>query len=75
MKIAIATDAGRTVSEHFGRAAHHAVLTIEGNLIVERELRPKVAPHLAGTAPEAHAGSGPRAPTRHPGRGTTRWRT
>ena len=47
MKIAIATDDGRVVSHHFGRAAHYAVLTVEAGTITARELRPKFSPHLA----------------------------
>ena len=59
MKIAIVTEDGHTVSQHFGRAPYYAVLTVEGDAIVERELRGKVAPHLAGALREEHAGSGP----------------
>ena len=59
MKIAIVTEDGRTVSQHFGRAPYYAVLTIEGNVIVERELRPKTGPHQTGGLRVEHAGSGP----------------
>jgi predicted Fe-Mo cluster-binding NifX family protein len=69
VKIAIATDDGRAVSMHFGRAAFYAVLTVKDGAIVERELRPKFSPH--GTA-EAHVeepgfphGTGPAADARH----------
>ena len=48
MKIAIATDDGRTVSMHFGRAAHYAVLTVEDGAVVAREIRPKFSPHGSG---------------------------
>jgi predicted Fe-Mo cluster-binding NifX family protein len=60
VKIAIATDSGRTVSMHFGRAARYAVLTVEDGVVIERELRDKFSPH--GTpAAEAHEerGTGP----------------
>jgi predicted Fe-Mo cluster-binding NifX family protein len=71
VKIAIATDNGRTVSMHFGRAAAYAVLTVEGGSVVARELRPKFAPH--GTSAAMHAdegpgqahGTGPAARSRH----------
>ena len=45
MKIALATDDGRTVSRHFGRARQYAVLTVEDGAISSRELRDKSAPH------------------------------
>lgn len=50
MKIAIATDDGRTVSPHFGRASLYAVLTVEDGVIVAREIRSKSAPHLQAEA-------------------------
>lgn len=69
MKIAIATDDGRTVSMHFGRAAQYAVLTVEDDAVVAREMRPKFSPHgtaaqaphdqesgLHGTGPDSDAG-------------------
>jgi predicted Fe-Mo cluster-binding NifX family protein len=59
MKIAIVTEDGRTVSQHFGRAPYYAILTVEGDVIVERELRPKTGPHQTGGVREEHAGSGP----------------
>jgi predicted Fe-Mo cluster-binding NifX family protein len=45
VKIAIVTDDGRTVSSHFGRAVHYAVLTVEDGVVVARELRDKFSPH------------------------------
>lgn len=42
MKIAIVTDDGKTISQHFGRAPHYAVLSIENGEIVQRELRNKL---------------------------------
>lgn len=41
MKIALITDDGQTVSQHFGRAVYYAVLTLENGKIVGRELRQK----------------------------------
>jgi predicted Fe-Mo cluster-binding NifX family protein len=70
VKIAIATDDGRTVSRHFGRAAYYAVLTVEDGAVVAREMRPKFSPHGSGT--EAHQereagphGVGPASDARH----------
>jgi len=46
MKVAIVTDDGQSVSAHFGRARAYAVLTVRDGAVVDRELRPKSAPHL-----------------------------
>jgi predicted Fe-Mo cluster-binding NifX family protein len=42
MKIAAITDDGTTISQHFGRAPYYAVLTIEDEQIVSREMRDKM---------------------------------
>jgi predicted Fe-Mo cluster-binding NifX family protein len=42
MKIAIITDDGKSISQHFGRATHYMVLTIEEGKIINRELREKM---------------------------------
>jgi predicted Fe-Mo cluster-binding NifX family protein len=42
MKIAIITDDGKTISQHFGRANYYVVLTVESGEIVEREMREKL---------------------------------
>ena len=42
MKIAIITDDGKTISQHFGRAPYYLVLTIEEGKIVSREMRDKM---------------------------------
>lgn len=42
MKIAIITDDGKTISQHFGRAPYYLVLTIEEGKIVNREMRNKM---------------------------------
>jgi predicted Fe-Mo cluster-binding NifX family protein len=41
MKIAAITDDGNTISQHFGRAQHYLVATVENGEIVGRELREK----------------------------------
>ena len=38
MKIAVITDDGTTVSQHFGRARYYAVLTVEGQKVVGRQM-------------------------------------
>jgi predicted Fe-Mo cluster-binding NifX family protein len=70
VKIAIASDDGRTVSAHFGRAVYYAVLTVEDGSVVAREMRPKFSPHGSGI--EAHEereasphGVGPASDARH----------
>ncbi len=70
MKIAIATDDGRTVTGHFGRAGHYAVLTLESGAVVGREMRPKHSPHVAATdthqdSEKGSHGVGPASDARH----------
>lgn len=49
MKIAVITDDGTHISQHFGRAPYYMVLTIEDGKIVERELREKLGhSHFSG---------------------------
>jgi predicted Fe-Mo cluster-binding NifX family protein len=38
MKIAVVTDDGNTISPHFGQARYYAVLTLEGQRVVGREM-------------------------------------
>jgi predicted Fe-Mo cluster-binding NifX family protein len=42
MKIAVITDDGHTISQHFGRAPYYLVATVENGQIVKRELRNKL---------------------------------
>ena len=42
MKIAVITDDGKTISQHFGRAPYYAVLSVEDGKIITRELRSKM---------------------------------
>ena len=42
MKIAVITDDGKTISQHFGRAPYYLVLTIEEGKIIAREMREKI---------------------------------
>ena len=74
MKVAIATDDGRVVSQHFGRATQYAVITVENGRIVANELRAKDSNHGSGghahdAAPAADSRNpehtGPEAQARH----------
>ena len=42
MKIASITDDGKTISQHFGRAAHYMVVTVEAGTIISHEMRDKL---------------------------------
>jgi len=42
LKIAAITDDGKTISQHFGRAAYYLVATVDDGQIVNRELREKI---------------------------------
>lgn len=71
MKIAVVSDDGVTVSQHFGRAQMYVVLTVENGRIVAEENRPKLGhgafaggPHDDPDAQGRH-GFGPDAQSRH----------
>ncbi len=56
MKIAVITDDGRVISQHFGRAGYYMVITIEDGQIVDRELRNKIGhSHFVNQPHEAEA--------------------
>jgi predicted Fe-Mo cluster-binding NifX family protein/quercetin dioxygenase-like cupin family protein/DNA-binding XRE family transcriptional regulator len=59
MKIAVITDDGKTISQHFGRAPYYLVLTIEEGKIVNREMRDKLGHNQfsAGSNLEEHHGA------------------
>jgi predicted Fe-Mo cluster-binding NifX family protein len=42
MKIAAITDDGKTISQHFGRASHYMVVTVEDGKIINHEMREKM---------------------------------
>ncbi len=42
MKIAVITDDGQTISQHFGRAQYYLVVTVEDGKVSDREMRPKL---------------------------------
>jgi predicted Fe-Mo cluster-binding NifX family protein len=55
MKIAVITDDGKTISQHFGRAPFYMVLDIEGGQIVKREMRDKMGHNqFSAVGPEEH---------------------
>lgn len=71
MKIAVITDDGKTISQHFGRAQYYLVATVENSQIVKREMRDKMShthfqteEHGHEEAGERH-GYGPAADHRH----------
>ena len=59
-KIAAITDDGKTISQHFGRASHYLVASIENGQIVKRELRQKLG--------HSHFQDQPHSPEQHGGR-------
>lgn len=67
MKIAIITDDGKTVSQHFGRAPYYLVVTIENGAETARELREKVGHHTFAneTHEEHHENHGQDAGSHH----------
>ena len=42
MKIAVITDDGKTISQHFGRSEYYKVITIENQKVINEEMRNKV---------------------------------
>ena len=42
MKIAVITEDGKTISQHFGRAPYYMVVTVEAGKIIDREMRDKL---------------------------------
>jgi len=58
MKIAVVTDDGKTICQHFGRALYYTVVTIENGKVVNKEQRNKAGHHLAGSEHESQASHG-----------------
>ncbi len=58
MKIAVITDDGQTISQHFGRARYYLVVTVENGEITDRQLRDKLGhSHFANEPhPDAQPG-------------------
>jgi predicted DNA-binding protein (UPF0251 family)/predicted Fe-Mo cluster-binding NifX family protein len=53
LKIAVVSDDGKTISQHFGRATEYVVISAEGDRITGKEVRMKVG-HSQFAASEAH---------------------
>ena len=47
MKIAIVTNNGQTISQHFGRASHYAIFSIENGEVKDTEMRERHTGHKA----------------------------
>jgi predicted Fe-Mo cluster-binding NifX family protein len=59
MKLAVITDDGKTISQHFGRALSYMVLTIEDGKVTQHEMRPKMGHnHFSGGEQHEHHGAG-----------------
>ena len=59
MKIAVITDDGKTISQHFGRAPYYMVFSVEDGKISGREMRDKLShKNFPGEHPEEHHGEG-----------------
>jgi predicted Fe-Mo cluster-binding NifX family protein len=54
MKIAVVSDDGMNISQHFGRAPYYVVVTIEDGKVTKKETRDKLA-HGHGLTAEAHS--------------------
>jgi predicted Fe-Mo cluster-binding NifX family protein len=48
LKIAVVTDDGKTISQHFGRAMYYVVYDVQNGVIKGSEMRDKVAHHTGG---------------------------
>lgn len=55
MKIAVITDDGKTISQHFGRAPYYMVFSIEEGKVINREMRDKLGHNqFSAIGPEEH---------------------
>lgn len=57
MKIAIVSDDGTNISQHFGRAPYYVVVTVEDGKVTNKETREKLA-HGHGLTAEPHVHHG-----------------
>jgi predicted Fe-Mo cluster-binding NifX family protein len=68
MIIAVATRNGKTVTQHFGRAAHYLVVTVEDGEVTATELRDKAGHRTFAGEPHDESGDhgfGPVADEKH----------
>jgi predicted DNA-binding protein (UPF0251 family)/predicted Fe-Mo cluster-binding NifX family protein len=57
-KIAVISDDGKTISQHFGRAPYYVVVTLDNNKIISKEQRAKAGHHSFGAQAEEHPAPG-----------------
>ncbi len=67
LKIAVVTDDGKTISQHFGRARYYLVYDVQGGVIKGSEMRDKAAHHAVDEFHEHEEGGhhGPEADAKH----------
>jgi len=67
LKIAVVTDDGKTISQHFGRAMYYVVYDVQDGVIKGSEMRDKAAHHLGGESHQHVEGDhhGPEADVKH----------
>jgi predicted Fe-Mo cluster-binding NifX family protein len=56
VKVAVITDDGRTISQHFGRAPFFLVATVEDGRVLSTEMRQKAGHHTFAQTNEPHHG-------------------
>ena len=59
MKIAFATDDGKTISSHFGQASHYMVVTVENGKTTKHEMRDKLSHQHFANEPHTHDANQP----------------
>ena len=60
MKIAVVSDDGLKISQHFGRAPYYVVLTVDEGKIIDREKRAKTGHHDFAAREHVHTVAGGR---------------
>ena len=60
MKIAVITEDGASISQHFGRAPLYVVATVENGKVVNKETREKAGHHSFGGHPHTELAPGER---------------
>jgi predicted Fe-Mo cluster-binding NifX family protein len=48
MKIAVVTEDGNKICQHFGRAPYYVVVTAENGKVISKEMRSKAGHHMSG---------------------------
>jgi predicted DNA-binding protein (UPF0251 family)/predicted Fe-Mo cluster-binding NifX family protein len=60
MKIAVVTNDGTTICQHFGRALYYTVVTVDNGNVVGKEQRNKAGHHIAGAEHASQSSHGER---------------